>query len=483
MPKEKSIKRNYVYNLLYEVVLIVSPFITTPHVSRALGADGVGVYSFTYSIVTYFILLAGLGTTRYGQREISYVQRDIEARSVAFWNTELIRLSTTLLMLVCYLVFSFFQKENRLIFYILAINLLNVALDISWFFQGIEEFGKLVGRNILFRILTVFSILFFVRNSDDVPVYALCLSGLTALGSLSLWPFLRGRIRKVKWDQLRIGVALRTTLSFFVPTIAIQVYTYLDKTMIGVITNSSFQNGYYEQAQKIVAMALTFVSSIGAVMIPRMGYLFAQGQKEQIRIYLEKSIRFVWMISIPMLFGIIAISNNFVPWFFGDGYDGVIPILKVLSFLVIAMGINNVIGLQFLIPTGRQSFYTLCVVVGAVINLVCNLLLIPRCGAVGAAIASVFAEFCVALTELLIVRKEIRIAVFVKSSINYVFSGLIMFGAVAFVSSRLSSSIINTIIIAGLGVIIYSMMLLVLHDRFFADNLKSVLYKAHLIKK
>lgn len=480
MAEGKSIRRNYVYNLLYEIVLILTPFITTPYVSRVLGADGVGIYSFTYSIVTYFILIAGLGTTRYGQREVSYFQSDIESRSIAFWNTELIRISTTALMLICYLAFAFFQKENRIVYLILTIYLLNVALDVSWFFCGIEEFGKLVGRNIIFRILTVASIFFFVRTSDDVPAYTLCLAGLTALGSLSLWPFLRGNIKRVSLKQLRIGPALKTTLTFFIPTIAIQIYTYLDKTMIGVITNDSFQNGYYEQAHKIVSMALTFVTAIGTVMVPRMGYLFAQGKSEEIRVYLGKSFRFVWMLSIPMCFGIFAVAGNFVPWFFGDGFDGVIPLLRIFSLLVIILGINNVIGLQYLIPTGRQNYYTVCVVVGSAVNLLCNLLLIPVLGAFGAAIASVFAELCIAVVEFYFIRKAIRIVAVIKSSLNYLTAGLVMFIVILLLANQLQSSIINTLIVMASGVAVYSVFLFVLHDRFFVDSLKSVLKIIHL---
>lgn len=476
----KSIKRNYIYNLLYEVVLIITPFITTPYVSRVLGADGVGVYSFTFSIVTYFILVAGLGTTKYGQREVSYHQENIEERSIAFWNTEIIRISTTLLMLICYLLFSYFQKENKVIYFIHALYLLNVLLDISWAFQGMEEFGKIVGRNIIFRILTVISIFVFVRDSDDVAIYTLCLSGLTALASLSLWPFLKGRIKRPNLKKLTLRPALKTTLTFFIPTIAIQVYTYLDKTMIGLITNSSFQNGYYEQAHKIVAMALTVITSIGTVMIPRMGHLYANGRIEEIKLYLVKSFRFVWMLSIPMCLGIIAVSDNFVPWFFGSGYDAVIPILKIFSLLVIVLGLNNVMGLQYLIPTGKQNTYTFCVIAGAIVNLLCNLLLIPRFGAVGATIASVFAEICIAGIEFFIIRKEISFGFVARSAIKYLISGVVMFIIIMLISKRLNSSIINTAIIAFSGVIIYSGMLLALHDEFFVGNMKSVLSKLHI---
>lgn len=480
MASGKSIKKNYIYNLLYELVLIITPFVTTPYVSRALGADGVGLYSFTYSIVTYFILFAGLGTTKFGQREVSYHQENIEERSIAFWNTEVIRITTTLIMLICYLTFASFQKDYRAIYFIHAFYLLNVPLDISWAFQGMEEFGTIVGRNIIFRILTVISIFAFVRDSSDVAIYTLCLSGLTALASLSLWPFLKGRIKRLNWKRLTIGPAIKTTLAFFIPTIAIQVYTYLDKTMIGLITGSSFQNGYYEQAQKIVAMALTVITASGTVMIPRMGHLYANGKIEEIKNYLEKSFRFVWMLSIPMCLGIIVISGSFVPWFFGAGYDAVVPILKVFSLLIIVLGLNNVIGLQYLIPTGKQNTYTVCVISGAVVNLLCNLLLIPRFGAIGATVASVFAEICIAGIEFCIIRKEIRFSLVMKSAIKYLISAVVMFVILLPISKRLNSSIINTVILISSGVLVYSGMLIALHDDFFIGNLKSVLRKLNI---
>jgi len=213
-----------------------------------------------------------------------------------------------------------------------------------------------------------------------------------------------------------------------------------------------------------------------------MGYYYAQGKSEEIKMYFGKSFRFVWMLSIPMCFGIFAVSDNFVPWFFGEGYDGVIPILRIFSLLIIATGINNVIGLQYLIPTGRHNYYTICVIIGAAVNLICNFLLIPRMGAVGATMASVLAEFCIAIVEFYFIRREISISLIIKSAGKYILSGFVMLAIVLIISKHLSSSIINTMIIAISGVAVYSIMLLILKDQFFMGNMKTILKKMHVIK-
>lgn len=171
-------------------------------------------------------------------------------------------------------------------------------------------------------------------------------------------------------------IHLKVVWSLFIPAIAIQVYTVLDKTMIGFIADSAFENRYYEQAIKISKMLLSLVTALGAVMAPRIGYLFENGSKKEIQMYMYRGYRFVWFMGIPMCFGIILIAGNFVPWFFGSGYDKVVPLLQILSLLIPVIGISNVTGAQYLIPTKKQRIFTFSVVAGAVINFCLNMVLI-----------------------------------------------------------------------------------------------------------
>ena len=473
----KSIKKNYIYNLLQQILSLITPLITIPYVSRVIGAEGLGIYSYTASIVSYFALFAALGTVTYGQREISYVQDDREKRTQVFWNTEIRCIITTFICLCVYGCFVLIQEQYRMIYVILAISIIEVALNITWLFSGMEEFGTIVRRNIVIRILNLAFIFLFVKRPDDLPIYVFGLTIVMTLGHLSLWPLLPKYVGKPKFKDLHPFKDFRVVLSMFIPTIAISIYTVLDKTMIGVLTQNAAENGFYDQSIKISKMALTFVTALGVVMVPRIGFLFEKEDQQQIRQFMYRSYRFVGLLGIPLCLGIVGSATNFVPWFYGPGFDRVVPILSILSFLILAIGINNVTGIQYLIPTKRQNTFTQTVLIGAAFNFICNMFLIPIYGAVGAAIASVLAELIIAGVQLIIVRKELSFMTIVRDSVKYVISGIAMLAGLVLISRYLQPSIPNTIILVVAGTCIYVAMLFALRDDFFLINVNKILGK------
>lgn len=476
MEPEKSIKKNYIFNLSYQILLLITPLITTPYVSRVLGADGIGTVSYAESIVSYFVLFATMGITTYGQREISYVQQSVEKRSAVFWNTKILEFVTSGTMLIVYLIFAVLQKHS-MIYIILCFNIVAVFFDISWFFQGLEEFGKIVLRNGIFKLINIAYIFIFVRTKDDLILYVVGLTVFSALSNVSLWVYLPKYITKVDRSELHPFKDFKVVIGLFIPTIAIQVYTVLDKTMIGIITQDSFENGYYEQALKISKMVLSVVTSLGTVMIPRIGFYFKEDNKEKIRDLMYRGYQFVWFLGIPLCFGLVMVSNNFVPWFFGSGYDKVADLLKVLAFLILAIGINNVTGMQYLIPTGREKLFTITVLIGAGVNFCLNAILIAFFQSVGAAVASVIAESTIAIVQIIIVRKELSPWEIVKRGKNYYIAGAIMVGVLAVLNGRLSSGIINTAILVVSGACTYFVVLLISRDQFFLTNMNTVLAK------
>lgn len=463
MRQKKSVKLNYIYNLFYQVLLIVVPLITAPYLSRVLEPDGIGTISYAESIVAYFVLFAALGMQRYGQREVSYVQNDAEERSKVFWNTKALSFITTIIVLAIYIPFALTQ-ENKMIYLILALNIVNVFADVSWLFQGMEDFGKIVLRNTIIKVLSIVFIFVFVKQKEDLLLYVVWLTLATLICSISLWPELRKYIRLVPIKEINPFNNFGIIFSLFIPTIAIEIYTVLDKTMIGVITSNVFQNGYYEQAIKISKMALAVITALGTVMVPRIGSLFQEGNTNAIKNAMYRSYRFVWMLGLPMCFGLMLTSSNFVPWFFGEGYDGVIPLLYILSFLILAIGINNVTGVQYLIPIKRQNTFTLTVIIGAVVNFCLNMVLIYYFQAVGAAIASVVAETTIAVVQIIIVRKELKPWEIIKQSKNYVIAVIPMIVLLLFEAKYFSPSILHTLIMVVSGAAVYGSILLLMKD-------------------
>lgn len=480
--QRKSIKLNYIYNVAYQMLLLIMPLIVAPYLSRVLQPDGVGTASYTESIVSYFTLFATMGITTYGQREISYVQNDLEKRSIVFWNTKFLGFCTSSVVIVFYVLFSLLQRENRTLYLILTLNLAAVFFDITWFFQGMEEFGKTVTRNAVIKCLQIAYIFLFVKTKSDLPLYVLGLGLFTALGNLSLWAYLPRYIKKVPLNQLQPFRDIKVVLSLFIPTIAVQIYTVLDKTMIGLITGSSFENGYYEQAIKMSKMLLAVVTALGTVVVPRVGNHFGRGETDQVRRLMYQSYRFVWFLGIPLCLGVMMTAGNFVPWFFGPGYEKVIPLLCVLSLLILAIGVNNVTGIQYFIPTKRQNLFTRTVIIGACTNFVLNMLLIHLFQSIGAAIASVAAETVIAVVQLVIVRKELSSKRILKEGIHYYIGGLVMVLALWPLCRHLSPSMVHTAVIVVCGAAVYFLTLLIQRDGFLLSNIKSVLQKLRDLK-
>lgn len=479
---KKNIKVNYIYNASYQVLLILLPIILTPYLARVLGAEGIGTYSFIESVASYFVLVAVLGTTLYGQREIAIHSGNKKELSITFWNTFLLRIITTVICLVLYCIFVYLFVENIILYLIMGVNIASVAFDITWFFQGMEEFAKIVWRNIFFKVINIAYIFIFVKDTEDLWIYIVGVVGFLLVSNMSLFAYLPKYIVKMPIRQLRPFNNLKEIILLFIPTLAIQVYAVLDKTMIGLMTTSALENGYYEQAIKISKITLTLVTSLGVVVAPRVALYYSENKKTEIRKIIYDSYQFVWFLGIPLCFGIIGVSDNMVPWFFGEGYDKVAILLKIVAFLILAIGISNVTGRQYLIPTMKQNILTKSVCIGAVINFIINILLIPRCYSIGAALASVIAECIVTIVQLFYVRKEFSCIKIIKLSGHYMLAGVVMLLLLFYMNRKLLPSILNTGIMCISGAVVYFVCLIVVHDEVLLDNMKKIRGKVNKIK-
>lgn len=469
----KSIKKNYIYNVLYQLLTILTPLITTPYVSRILGADGVGQYDLTQATVQYFILAGTIGLNMYGQREIAYVQENRAKRSEVFWELTLLRLITMSVSIALYVLFIPFSGKYKILYCIQFMDLIATVVDAAWFFQGLEEFKLTVIRNVIIRLAGVCCIFLLVKEKSDVPLYVLAHSLPLLLANLSLWGYLKKYIDKPRWSKLNIKRHLQPAFALFIPQIAAQVYLVLDKTMIGVITHLDEEVGYYGNAQKIIKLLLAIVTSLCTVMLPRMSFAYAQKEFGKMRQYMKDSFSFAYILAIPMMFGIIGVSNNFVPVFFGEGFDKVVILMQVLSVIIVWIAFSNIIGYQYLLPMQRQTQYTISITAGAVTNFILNLLLIPNLQSLGASIATVVAEFAVTAVQLYFVRKEFSILELFKNSIKFLLAGGVMMILVMLVG-EIRGGIMGLAIQVAVGVISYGAMLLLLREETLYQILKKV---------
>ena len=399
---KKSIKKNYIYNLIYQTFTLITPLITIPYISRILGSFGIGQHSFTASIASYFILFGSLGFSVYAQREIARFQDNKIEQTKIFYEIIIARSISVFLALIIHvsiLCSGVYGETYTLLMWILTINIGATAFDITFLLQGNEEFGTIALRNVIVKIVGILTIFLFVKNESHVWLYTLCQSVILILSNLSLWTRLPKMLVKIGLKDLNIRRHFIPTLRLFIPTVAVSIYTVLDKTLIGILVPgttvidgveknvSDIENGYYDQAEKIIKMAMTVITALGTVMVPRNSYAIASGDIDSFKRNIRNALKFVVFFGLPIVLGIVALSDNFSSWFFGKGYEKVPYLMITLSPLVIVLGFSNVLGLQYLLPQKKDSKYTVAVSLGAIINLILNIFLVKSYWSFGAAIA------------------------------------------------------------------------------------------------
>lgn len=468
--KRNSLGKNYIFNTLYQVLNILVPIVTTPYVSRVIGAEGIGEYSFVFSIVMYFSLFGSLGLSTYGQLEAAKYQHNKNKRSYIFWNVTITKSITICIAILIYYIYIFsITKTFRNMYIIQSIYLFAQIIDLSWFLMGIEEFKIISVRNIVVKFLGTVLIFLFVKKQTDLYLYVLILMLTAFIGNLILLPQLCHYIVRPDLSEIKFGKCIRRSMVFFVPTIASSVNQLMDKIMIGTITGSTYQNGIYEQPYKIIQMIVPVVTSLSVVMLPRVTQMYNSNDYDNIKGLLQKGIAFILSLSAPMVMGIISVSSVFIPLFLGSEYYDSIVIIQCMAPLIGLLGLNSIIGRACLMSKGNQWKYNIGVIVGAIVNISMNFLLISIIGALGAVITSIVSEFIILCIFIYYSKDLIEVKELFKTTGRYLSMSLIM-AVVIYPISYLSldkKMILVVQIVAGIMIYIIELV-------FTKDNIIAV---------
>lgn len=423
-----NLKKNLLYNSIYQILLIILPLLLSPYLSRVLGAEGIGTYSYTSSIAGTLALFGMLGVNNYGNRAIAAVRDDRKKRSTAFWNIWFWQVALTVMVLILYIwyLFKLCRPQFRLVAAIEILMILNSMADINWLFFGLEEFRLTVSRSAVIKVVSVLLIFLFVKRGQDLWIYAFIMAGSALFSNLVLWWFSGRYIDRKRpcWREAKTHISGLFLL--FIPVIAVSVYQRMDKVMLGTLSDMK-QSGYYENTEKLINIPKGLITALGTVMLPRMSYLFAMGKTDSVKGYLSRSMEFVMFSSSAMAFGIAAVAGDFVPLFFGKEFAPAGPMVRIMACCIVFTACANVIRTQYLIPAHRDKAYLVSVWAGAFVNFILNAVLIPRSGAKGAVIGTVAAEGCVMAVQMACVRKELDIWGYFKRGCGYLLSGLVMY--------------------------------------------------------
>ncbi|AJC12637.1 hypothetical protein JI75_08235 [Berryella intestinalis] len=395
-----------------------------------LGSSQLGVYAFTYTIANYFIFFILLGLNQYGVRAIAKVREDRQILSKTFCSIFAMQFLAGAAVTTVYLGYVALSSPDIIRFSLIWCIWVGAEIfDVGWLFFGLEEFKAITIRNVIIRFLVVAGIFLFVHDQEDLWVYCLIQAMGNFVSALVLWPMLAGKVRFALPKLKEIIPHIKPNLVLFAPVIAISFYTQIDKVLLGVLASMS-QLGFYDNAEKITLIPLAIIQSLGTAMLPRMSKLVSSGEGESVRGHIGISIWFSTALALGLSFGIAAISPEFVPIFFGEGFEPVATMMPIIGMIIPIVAWSNVLGVQYLIPHGKDVMFLASVSVGAAVNVALNLVMIPLWQGVGSSVATVIAEFAVMLVQVYYLRSELPFRRYLKDVLPYLFIGAAMYGVI-----------------------------------------------------
>lgn len=467
---ENKLKQNLSYQTIYQILLVITPLIVTPYLSRILGSEKIGVYSFTYSIAYYFVMFAMLGLNNYGSRTIAIASDSIMKRSKIFWEIYSLQLLTASLMVIAYTIYSFFICSKEII--VTRLQLLNVIatiFDISWLYFGLEDIKPIIIKNTIIKLLSLIGVFTLIRSEEDIWIYASLLAGGQLFGCISMWFSLKGKVYYIRPNINRILNHFLPNLTLFIPVIAISVYKTMDKIMLGMISDST-QVGFYTNAETLINAPMSFIIAIGTVMLPRITNLIENKKYNESMIYFQKSLQIIMCFTCAVSFGIAAVSPVFVPLYYGESFHECIFLLEGQAIVMVFLAWANIVRTQFLLPNKHDKKYILSICFGAIINVILNMVLIPKFKAKGALIATIFAEGGVCFIQSLDANKYISMLTCLKKNIFFIITGIIMFLGVRFSAKYMEKSIFALILQIFIGILIYGILIGVIYFIFNKEN-------------
>ncbi|MBO0419507.1 O-antigen/teichoic acid export membrane protein [Vagococcus fluvialis] len=449
----KKIIENFLYQGLYQVTIIILPIITIPIVSHALGVEGVGIYNYITSIVSYFILFAGLGLATYGIREIATVKESKESRSKKFWELEFFNIIIVCIAVIIYTLFLLIV-DNKVYYVLSGISLLATLFDISWFYYGIQDFKHISLINIGIKIISFLSILIFINQKDDLVIYFLIQSLSILISNISLWIFLKEKVIWIKPTLSGSLSHLKPALNFFIGKISITLYTTMNKTLLGIFVTTAAV-GLYSNSLQLITMIVVLIGVLDTVLMPYMTSLFTNEEEDSLIKLMEKTIDLQLFFSIPLMFGIILTNSKIIPWFYGEEFTYLNKTIPILAPLIVIMPLGISLVRQFLMPKNNIKQFNISVIIAAFVSVVINLLLLPSIGIWGAIIATLISEFTVTAVRIKDVLKNSNFKFKLRNISAYFFSGLLMLGITYILTKEMTASITTTLIQVVIGIIIY----------------------------
>lgn len=427
----------------------------------------IGDYSYALANSSYFVLIEALGFSLYGMLKVSANRADKNYISTLFKE---IMIAKFFLMVICIIVYTisfvWTSSDNKILCAIMIMNIISTGIDSTWFLMGMEDFKTTALRNIAVRLVNVFLIIILVKSEKDFLIYAIIMQLSNVISYIVVFPTVKKYIISSKVSFKNILKHTIKSLIYFVPGIVNTIFTSADKTVLGAFANS-YEVGVYEQASKICSLCGSVINSISNVVMPRVTYLNHNASNEKSKRFMFKTLHYASIVAIAVTVGIICISDEFVPLFFGLGYEKSAVLLKILAFNVLMSILANYIGQQCLISNGKQNQYNIAISVGALLNVILNLFMVERFQSVGVSVASVVSSGVLFWVVLVFSREIISLKNIIQMDWKAIISAIIMFVTIYWLN--FDDLFITLVVKIVVGAAVYIAILAILREEIIQE--------------
>ncbi|UMT78262.1 lipopolysaccharide biosynthesis protein [Staphylococcus roterodami] len=473
--KSDSLKENIIYQGLYQLIRTLTPLITIPIISRAFGPTGVGIASFSFNIVQYFLMIASVGIQLYFNRIIAQSVDNKQQLSQQFWDIFISKLLLSVTVLFIYIAtITLLIDDYYIIFLLQGIYIIGAALDISWFYAGTEKFKIPSLSNIVASGIVLGVVVIFVKDQSDLSLYVFTIAIVTVLNQIPLFIYLKRYIIFVSINWRQVWQIFRSSLAYLLPNGQLNLYTSISCVVLGILGTYQ-QVGIFSNAFNILTVAIIMINTFDLVMIPRITKMSTHPSHSLTKT-LADNMNIQLMLTIPMVFGLIAIMPSFYLWFFGDAFASTVPLMTILAILVLIIPLNMLISRQYLLIVNKIRLYNASITIGAAINILLCLILIYLFGIYGAAIARLITEFILLIWRFIDIT-QINVKLNVLSAFQCTIAAVIMFIVLGIINQYLSPTIYATILLIVIGIVVYILLMMAMKNHYLWQLLKHLRHK------
>lgn len=480
----KSVKKNIVFNLIRVICRIVFPLISFPYAARVLGVVNIGKVNYCTSVINYFVLFAGLGISVYATREGVKFRDSKDELSAFVKEVLLINIVSTIVSYIALaiLIIGHFFDNYLEIIWISSLLVAFTTFGIEWLYQILEDFQYISIRSIAIQIISFISLLLFVRNASDYPIYAMITVFATGGNCfINIW-----QSRKyVNWRgnyYLDCKKHLKPIFIIFGISLSTSIYLSLDTVMVGRI-RGDYEVGLYSAAVKLNSVVKTLITSISSVLLSRLSYYITQNKRERYIDLLRQGSNIILIMVLPACFGLLYLNKEVLLLFCGKEYASANLASIILSVNMVFSVIDGMLYNQICLPNGLERKASVATFVGALLNFGLNMFFIKRWGYIGAAFTTLISECTVFVILVWASNRVVQISQVFDRCYQYLIGNVFMVFTIWIIGKVVYINIFFHVFISVLaGIIVYVISLLILKNELIYKILRMVVSK-NAIKK